>query len=168
MPELIDPADRPDPAERFCADLAGYLGERTGPELATLLDRPPDPVKADLISELAERGPHLVAAAAHLARPPRRRPRPAPLAARGGGRPPRRPPPPGASLEDWLAARPHGAPPATDPGRERRLGEALRGHATHRDQQNERAAPARQEPGGPSEPQPPAQGRWDWWLRDDR
>jgi hypothetical protein len=53
----LPPADRPDPAERFRADLAGYLRERTGPQLAALLQRLPDQVKADLIAELAERGP---------------------------------------------------------------------------------------------------------------
>jgi hypothetical protein len=110
--EPLHPDDRPDAAERFRADLAGYLRERSGPDLA--------------------------AAAAHLARPPRRRAHSAPLAARGGRRPPGRPcrrragPPPGSSLQAWLASRPHGRLPATDPGRERRLGEALRGHTTQR------------------------------------
>jgi hypothetical protein len=77
-------------------------------------------------------------------------------------------PPPGSSLEEWLATRPDVTPPATDPGRERRLGEALRGHADARADRDERAAMDQQDPGGPPEPQPPAQGWWDWWLRDDR
>lgn len=55
--ELVHPDDWPDPAERLSADLAGYLRDRSGGELADLLDRLPDPVKVDLITELTARGP---------------------------------------------------------------------------------------------------------------
>jgi hypothetical protein len=175
----LPPADRPDAAERFRADLAGYLCERTGPELATLLDRLPDQVKADLITELAGRGP------AWLRLPPtwpghphadlyRRRSLREVVADRRASRAARRAgPPPGSTLQDWLQAHPTVTAPAKDPGRERRLGEALRGHTAQRDQQDERAAMDQQDPGGPAEPRPaeprpPAQGWWDWWLRDDR
>jgi hypothetical protein len=174
MSDLIHPDDRPDAAERLRADLAGYLRERTGPELAELLNRLPDPVKADLIGELAGHGP------AWLRLPPdwpghpdaehdRRRwlrevvaDRRAARAARRAGAPP------GAALEEWLATRPHGSLPAADPGRERRLGEALRGHATQCQEQDERAAMGWQDPGRSPWPEPPAQGWWDWWLREDR
>jgi hypothetical protein len=40
---LFTPDDRPDPRERFRADLASYLAELPGGELADLLDRLPDP-----------------------------------------------------------------------------------------------------------------------------
>jgi hypothetical protein len=55
--DLVHPDDRPDPAARFRADLAGYLRGLSGPELADLLDGLPDPVTVDLIAELAARGP---------------------------------------------------------------------------------------------------------------
>jgi hypothetical protein len=174
MPKLVHPDDRPDAAERFRADLSGYLRERSGPELADLLERLPDPVKADLISELAERGP------AWLRLPPdwpghpdaehsRRRSLREVVADRRAARAARRAsPPPGAALEERLATRPHGSPPAADPARQRRLGKALRGHASQREDQDERTAMGWQDPGCPPGPEPPAQGWWDWWLRDDR
>jgi hypothetical protein len=126
--EPLHPDDRPDAAERFRADLAGYLRERSGPELADLLEGLPDPVKADLISELAARGP------TWLRLPPtwpahpdaehdRRRSLREVVADRRAARAARRAgPPPGSSRQAWLASRPHGRLPATDPGRERRLG----------------------------------------------
>jgi hypothetical protein len=172
MPEFIHPDDRLDPAERFRADLAGYLAERSGPELAELLQRLPDQIKADLIAELAERGP------TWLRLPPtwpghpdaehyRRRSLREVVADRRAARAARRAgPPPGSSLQDWLQVRPHASLPA-DPGRERRLGEALRSHATQRQEQDERTEMDQQDPSGPPEPEPPAQGWWDWWLRDD-
>jgi hypothetical protein len=49
--DLLHPDDRPDPAARFRADLAGYLSGLSGPELADLLDGLPDPVTVDLIAE---------------------------------------------------------------------------------------------------------------------
>jgi hypothetical protein len=55
--DLIHPDDRPDPAARFRADLAGYLHGLPAPELADLLDGLPDPVTVDLIAALAARGP---------------------------------------------------------------------------------------------------------------
>jgi hypothetical protein len=57
MADDLHPDDRPDPAARFRADLAGYLRGLSGPELADLLDGLPDPVTVDLIGELAARGP---------------------------------------------------------------------------------------------------------------
>jgi transposase len=53
--DLIYPDDRPDPAARYRADLAGSLRDLSGPELAELLDGLPDPVKVDLIGQLAAR-----------------------------------------------------------------------------------------------------------------
>jgi hypothetical protein len=55
--DLLPPDDRPNPSERFRADLAAYLRGRSGPELADLLAGLPDPVKVDLIAALAARGP---------------------------------------------------------------------------------------------------------------
>jgi hypothetical protein len=57
--------------------------------------------------------------------------------------------------------------PSRDPAIERRLGEALRGRTAERDEQVERAAVTWDDPGCPREPEPPAQGWRDWWLRDD-
>jgi hypothetical protein len=59
LPEIPGghPGDRPDPAARFRADLAGSLRGLSGAELADLLDGLPDPVTVDLIGELAARGP---------------------------------------------------------------------------------------------------------------
>jgi hypothetical protein len=122
MPELIHPDDRPDAAERFRADLAGYLRERSGPELADLLDGLPDLVKADLISELAGRGP------AWLRLPPdwpgnsdaehtRRRSLQEVVADRWAARAARRAsPPPGAALRGgWLPAPTAACQPPTRP-----------------------------------------------------
>jgi hypothetical protein len=173
----LPPADRPDAAERFRTDLAGYLCERTGPELAALLDRLPDQVRADLIMELAGRGPAWLRLPHTWPGHPdqefmRRRSLREVVADRRAARAARRAgPPPGSTLQDWLQTRLDTTPPARDPGRERRLGEALRGHADARaNQQGERTAMDRQDLdlGGPAEPQPPTQGWWDWWLRDDR
>ncbi len=55
--ELLHPDDRPDPGEWFRADLAGYLRQLPGRELADLLAGLPDPVTVDLIAALAEHGP---------------------------------------------------------------------------------------------------------------
>jgi hypothetical protein len=68
-------------------------------------------------------------------------------------------------LQAWLRTRPHGArrPPTRH---ERRLGEALRGHATQRGEQEERAM-AWEDPSCSRELEPPAQGWWDWQLRDE-
>lgn len=55
--DLLHPDDRPDPAARCRADLAGYLRDLSAPELADLLDGLPDPVTVDLIAALAEHGP---------------------------------------------------------------------------------------------------------------
>jgi hypothetical protein len=54
------------------------------------------------------------------------------------------------------------------PGQGRRRAEEREVSADARADQDERTAMDQQEPGGPHEPQPPAQGWWDWWLRDDR
>ena len=53
--DLIHPDGRPDPGERFRADLAGYLHTLSGPELADLLAGLSDPVTVDLIAALAAR-----------------------------------------------------------------------------------------------------------------
>jgi hypothetical protein len=172
--DLIHPDDRPDPAARFRADLAGYLHGLPAPELADLLDGLPDPVTVDLIAALAARGP----ASARLpdtwpGHPDsefmRRRSlrevvsdRRAARAARLAG------PPPGATLADRLTNRPSVTRPSRDPAVERRLGEALRGRTTERDDQDEWATMAFDDPGCPREPEPPAQGWRDWWLPDDR
>ncbi|HYT24905.1 MAG TPA: hypothetical protein VEP73_00265, partial [Actinomycetota bacterium] len=55
--DLLHPDDRPDPAARCRADLAGYLRDLPAPELADLLDGLPDPVTVDPIGALAARGP---------------------------------------------------------------------------------------------------------------
>jgi hypothetical protein len=112
--EILPPADRPDAAERFRADLASYLCERTGPELATLLDRLPDQVKADLISELAERGP------AWLRLPPPGPATPTPTTTstgRSGRSSPTagRPAPPAAPAHHLAAPSRIGWPPARQP-----------------------------------------------------
>jgi hypothetical protein len=46
--------------------------------------------------------------------------------------------------------------------------EALRGHTTERQEQDERTTMGWRDPGCPPGPQPPAQGWWDWWPRGDR
>lgn len=79
----------------------------------------------------------------------------------------RRAGPPGVTLQEWLQARPHGRLPTADPTGARRLGEALRGHAAQRQQPEEGAAMGWEDPGRAREPEPPAQGWRDWWLRDD-
>jgi hypothetical protein len=170
--DLTYPDDRPDPAARFRSDLAGYLRGLSGPELADLLTGLPDPVKVDLIAELAECGP----AYARLpdtwpAHPDsellRRRSlrevvadRRAARAARWTG------PPPGATLADRLTNRPQVTKPTRHPAVERRLGEALQGRAAA--ERDERAAMAFDDPGCPREPEPPAQGWRDSWLPDER
>jgi hypothetical protein len=72
---------------------------------------------------------------------------------RAAPRPPRRPPP-GTTLAD-RAANPSVTRPARDPAIQRRLGEALRHHATEGADQDERAALASDDPGCPRAPQPP-------------
>jgi hypothetical protein len=139
-----------------------------------LLDGLPDPVKVDLLAALAARGP------AHARLPDtwpghpdaefmRRRSlrevvadRRAARAARHAG------PPSGATLADWAANRPTVTPPTNDPAVQRRLGEALRGHAAEPAERDERTAMAWDDPGCLREPEPPAQGWRDWWLPDDR
>jgi hypothetical protein len=172
--DLLHPDDRPDPAARFRADLAGYLRGLSGPELADLLDGLPDPVKVDLIGELAARGP----AYARLpdtwpAHPDaefmRRRSLREVVADRRAARAAHRAgPPPGATLIGWAANQPSVTRPAKDPAVERRLGEALHGRTAEPDDQAERAAMALDDPSCPREPEPPAQGWRDWWLPDDR
>jgi len=174
--DLVHPDDRPDPAARFRADLAGYLRGLSGPELADLLRGLPDPVTVDLIAALAARGP------AHARLPDtwpghpdsefmrrrslremvsdRRAARAARAARRAG-------PPPGVTLAGWAANRPAVTRPGRDPAVKRRLGEALHGRAAERSGREERAAMAFDDPGCPREPEPPAQGWRDWWLPDD-
>jgi hypothetical protein len=168
--DLHHPDDRPDPGERFRADLASYLRGLPGPELADLLAGLPDPVTIDLIAALAARGP------AHARLPDtwpghpdsefmRRRSLREVVADRRAARAARRTgSPPGATLADWAAKRPLITQPAEDPAVQRRLGEALRGRGADQD---ERAALAFDDPGGPRESEPPAQGWRDWWLPDE-
>jgi len=131
--DLIHPDDRPDPGERFRADLAGYLHTLSGPELADLLAGLSDPVTVDLIAALAARGPaHARLPATWPAHPDseflRRRAARAVVADRRAARAARRAgPPPGAALTGWAANRPQVTRPSRDPAVERRLGEALRG-----------------------------------------
>jgi hypothetical protein len=175
--DLVHPDDRPDPAARFRADLAGYLRGLPAPELADLLDGLPDPVKIDLIAALAERGP------AHARLPDtwpghpdaefmRRRSLREVAADRRAARATRRAgPPPGVTLADRAYNRPSVTRPAKDPAAERRLGEALRSRTAERAERDERddlAAMAFDDPGCPREPEPPTQGWRDWWLPDDR
>jgi hypothetical protein len=172
--DLVHPDDRPDPAARFRADLAGYLRGLSGPELADLLAGLPDPVKIDLIGELAARGP------AHARLPDtwpghpdaefmRRRSLREVVSDRRAARAARRADlPPGATLADWAANRPLITRPTEDPAVERRLGAALRGRTVERGEDAERAAMAWDDPGCPREPEPPAQGWRDWWLPDER
>jgi hypothetical protein len=171
--DLTHPDDRPDPATRFRADLAGYLRGLSGSELADLLRGLPDPVKVDLIAALATRGP------AHARLPTtwpghpdtellRRRSLREVVADRRAARAARRAgPPPGATLADWAANRSSVTRPTNDPAVQRRLGEALRHHATERSDQDERATLAFDDPGRPREPEPPAQGWRDWRLPND-
>jgi hypothetical protein len=157
--ELVHPDDRPDPGERFRADLAGYLRDLSGGELADLLGGLPDPVKVDLIAELAS-----AARPGCSCRPPGRATptRNSPGAGRCG-----RWSPTCVPLEERARTRPPGMPPAADPARERRLGEALRGRAAQRAERDEPAAMAWEDLGRPREPEPPAQGWQDCWLRDE-
>jgi hypothetical protein len=76
-------------------------------------------------------------------------------------------PPPGGTLEECLRTRPHGSLPAPDPARERRLGEVLRGYTTQRQEPDETVAIGCENQRGPREPELPAQGWRDWWLRDE-
>jgi hypothetical protein len=172
--DLVSPDDRPDPAARFRADLAGYLRGLSGPELADLLDGLPDPVKVDLIGELAARGPaHARLPATWPGHPDtellRRRSLREVVADRRAARAARRTgPPPGTTLADWAANRSLAIRPAKDSAVGRRLGEALRGRAAERGEREDLAALAFDDPGCPREPEPPAQGWRDWWLPDDR
>jgi hypothetical protein len=172
--EFIHPDDRPDPAARFRADLAGYLRGLPGPELADLLAGQPDPVTIDLIAELAAHGPTYARLPDTWPGHPdaellRRRSLREVVADRRAARAARRAgPPPGATLTDWAANRPSVTRPVRDPAVERRLGEALRARAAEHGEQDERAAMAFDDPGCPREPEPPAQGWRDWWLPDDR
>ena len=172
--DLIHPDDRPDPGARFRADLAGYLRQLSGPELADLLDGLPDPVKVDLIAELAERGPTCARLPATWPGHPdaeflRRRSLREVVADRRAARAARRAgPPPGASLAERLANRPQVTQSTRDPAVQRRLGEALRSRAAERDDEAERTAMAFDDPGCPRAPEPPAQGWRDWWLPDDQ
>jgi hypothetical protein len=76
-------------------------------------------------------------------------------------------PPAGADLQEWARNQRHGRLPAADPAVERRLGEALYGAAAQREHEVEGAAMGWEDPGRPREPEPPAQGWRDWWLRDE-
>jgi hypothetical protein len=76
--------------------------------------------------------------------------------------------PPSTTLPDRLANRPNVTQPKWDPAVERRLGEALHARAAERDERDERAAMAWDDPGCPREPESPAQGWRDWWLPDER
>jgi hypothetical protein len=176
------PADRihPDWSDgqaRFRADLVAYLDSLSVHQLGELLSELPnigrdEPLRLGvLMIALNERLPD-----AYKLLPPAGQPgqgegrrrslrelvgdRRAARAARRTG------PPPGAMLEKWVQSRPHSIPPATNPAGERRLGEALSGQAAERDQQAE-GAMVWEDPGRPREPEPPAQGWRDWWLRDD-
>jgi len=171
--DLLHPDDRPDPGARFRADLAGYLRHLSGPELADLLAGLPDPVTVDLIAELAERGPAYARLPATWPAHPdtellRRRSLREVVADRRAARATRRAgPPPGATLAGWAANRPVVIRPTRDPAAERRLGEALRHHATERGEREDLATMAFDDPGCPRGPEPPAQGWRDWWLPDD-
>jgi hypothetical protein len=170
--DLIHPDDRPDPGARFRADLAAYLRGLSGPELADLLDGLPDPVKVDLIGELAARGPAYARLPDTWPGHPdaefmRRRSLREVMADRRAARAARRTGPPGATLADWAANRSSVTRPTTDPAVQRRLGEALHGRAAEPADQDERAAITFDDPGGPREHEPPAQGWRDWWLPDD-
>jgi hypothetical protein len=171
--DLIHPDDRPDPAARFRADLAGYLRGLSGPELADLLAGLPDPVKIDLIAALAARGPaHARLPDTWPAHPDsdlmRRRSLREVVADRRAAHAARRAsPPPGATLADWTTNRPSVTRPTNDPAVQRRLGEALHGRAAEHAQRDDRVAMAFDDPGCPREPEPPAQGWRDWWLPDD-
>jgi len=171
--DLIHPDDRPDPAARFRADLAGYLRGLPGPELADLLAGLPDPVKVDLIAALAARGPaHARLPDAWPAHPDtellRRRSLREVVADRRAARAARRAgPPPGAALAGWAANRPLVTRPTRDPAVQRRLGEALHGRAAEHAERDDLAALAFDDPGCPREPEPPTQGWRDWWLPDD-
>jgi hypothetical protein len=171
--DLAHPDDRPDPAARFRADLAGSLRGLSGRELAGLLVGLPDQVKVDLIAELAARGP----ASARLpdtwpghpdAEFLRRRSLREVVADRRDARAARRlvrhPAPP------WLTglptAPPSPGPPATRPfsgGSGRRWTVALPSAPTRtsgrRSPSTTQAARA---------PKPPAQGWRDWWLPNDQ
>jgi hypothetical protein len=168
--DLIHPDDRPDPAARFRADLTGSLRGLPEPELADLLAGLPDPVTVDLIAALATRGPaHARLPATWPGNPDtellRRRLLREVVADRRAARAARRAgPPPGTALADWAVNRPQVTRSAKDPAVERRLGEALHGHAAERD---EGAVMAFEDPGCPREPEPPAQGWRDWWPPDD-
>jgi hypothetical protein len=175
MPGLIDPADRPDPAERFRADLAGYLCERSGPELATPLQRLPDQVKADLIMELAERGP------SWLRLPPtwpghpdqeftRRRSLREVMADRRTARAARRtgPHPAARSRTGWPPARTAACRPPTRAGSG---GWARRCAATPQDGTSRRSGRRRTRSLAARPNRGCRQGWWDWWdwwPRDDR
>jgi hypothetical protein len=168
--DLAHPDDQLDPAARFRADLASYLRGLSGPELADLLDGLPDPVKVDLIGELAARGP----ASARLpeawpghpdAEFMRRRSLREAVADRRAAR--QAGPPPGTTLTDWATNSPLITRPTEDPAVQRRLGEALHGRAAEPAERDERAVLAFDDPGCPREPEPPAQGWRDWWLLDD-
>jgi hypothetical protein len=131
--DLAHPDDRPDPAARFRADLAGYLRGLPAPELADLLAGLPDPVTIDLIAALAERGP------AYAKLPPtwpahpdaefmRRWSLREVVADRRAARAARRTgPPPGTTLTNWAANRPAVTRPRKDPAVQRRLGGCARG-----------------------------------------
>jgi hypothetical protein len=171
--DRLHPDDRPDPGERFRADLAGYLRGLPGPELADLLAGLPDLVTVDVIAALAARGP------AHARLPEtwpghpdtellRRRSLREVVADQRAARAARRAgPPPGTTLADWAANRPSITRPGKDPAVQRRLGETLHGRAAERSEREDRVALAFDDPGCPREPEPPAQGWHDWWPPDD-
>jgi hypothetical protein len=166
-----------DGERRFRADLAVYLDSLPVGELAEMLGELPhsrqQPLQVGvLMVALNERLPDALKLLPPAGQPGpgegRRRSLRQVVADRRAARAARRAgPPPGAALQDWLATRAHGGLPAADPARERRLGEALRGHAAQREDQDERTAMGWQDPGYPPGPEPPAQGWWDWWLCND-
>ena len=171
--DLLHPDGRPDPGERFRADLAGYLHTLSGPALADLLAGLPDPVTVDLIAALAARGPaHARLPATWPAHPDseflRRRAARAVVADRRAARGARRAEPPPGATPGRPAHQPRvRAPAGQGPGDP---AAARRGAPRSR----RRAGPAGRaggdgldDPGCPREPEPPAQGWRDWWLPDD-
>jgi hypothetical protein len=142
--DLLHPDDRPDPTARFHADLAGSPRGLSGLELADLLAGLPDPVTVDLLAELAARGPAYARLPDTWPGHPdaefmRRRSLRKVVSDRRAARAAYRTgPPPNATLADWLTNRPQVSRPAKDTAVERRLGEALRGRTTERDDQAER------------------------------